>query len=54
MEVEASRRILKRPCTAQVVEAILLKEPPHFGGVCRRGLRGGQPTLDFGAKISKC
>src|SRR5260370_11709530 len=54
MEVQASRGIQKRPCTAEVFEVVLSKQSRHLSSLRRRSFRGGQPPLHLGTKIFKC
>jgi hypothetical protein len=51
MEAQATRRILKRACPAQVMEAVIFKKPANFGGVFWRGFGCGEPALDFRSEI---
>jgi hypothetical protein len=51
MKVQAAHRILKRACTAKVMEAVFFEEAANFGGPVGRGFGGGQPAFDFRSEV---
>jgi hypothetical protein len=51
MEEKSPCRILKRPCTAQVVQTVLLKQSANFSCALWRRLCGRQPALHFRSEI---
>lgn len=51
VEGKSPRRILKRPCAAEIVEAIFVQKSSNFGGAIGRDFGSDEPALDFGSKI---
>ena len=49
--VEPAGCILKRARTAQIMEAVLFKQPTDFGGAFGRSLGGSQPPLHFWGQV---
>jgi hypothetical protein len=49
--METARRILKRACSAQVVQAVFFEKAVDLGGWFWRGFGSGQPALNFRREI---
>lgn len=53
MKEKFSCRILKRACTAKIVNEVFFQEAADFRGSIRGDSRGGEPTIDFGTEMRK-
>ncbi len=54
MEKETARRILKRPCSAQIMDPVLFQQTPHFICTFEGRLGGRQPAFDLWCQVIRC